>query len=1738
MDVFDLARSLVDQYEGFSRSFANIRAEDIKAQIDAEYDSKRFWPEPVLQINPEYKLGATVADLVDQGTLHPGCGEIFKDWTLRHHQQVAAEFGVNGDDLVVTTGTGSGKSLCFFIPIISAALRNRKAGPRKTRAIIVYPMNALANSQQEELAKYFAGKDESVKVSYARFTGQESQEDRRRIADDPPDILLTNFVMLELLLTRQDEIDQMVLKNCEGLSTLVLDELHTYRGRQGADVAMLVRRLRRRLAPGGLQCIGTSATMSSDERPEIAVAAVASKLFDCEIHPSHVITERLERRTNPKLHADSVRDKLASSMALPINEHASDAELTDHPVAIWIETVLGVEAGKTDGVPDGTWSRARPRSLTEASALLSTASGVAEVMCKDYLERFLLVLGRSEELRTGAGSDKAFLGVRLHQFVSGAGQVYMTVQPEGARKVVFDGQKFLPDEAGDKPLYQLRFCPNCGQEHLPVVRTSAGSVEKLMERDIDEMSDASSDDGSEAGFFMPARPDLEFTGQVTDYPETWQETAKSGAVRLKSQYSRFVHRHMRVDATGTVITEGGTDGWFQPGRFRFCPACGEATLSRGTDRSRLAGLTAEGRGSASTIIVSAILNWMSRPDSGVDRFNRKILGFIDNRQDAALQSGHFNDFVFVSLMRAATLMALQNAGEDGLEDDQIGRELQRCLGFDSKHLDLRVEWLSNPELQGAALSDAERALRDVLTHRFWVDQLKIWRITNPNLARLGLMTVEYKGLDDIAASDARFEMAHPILAGARPAVRKAAMTALLDHMRINLAIKTGSLDAANVQALRERSQGLLRAPWNLSEENSRQSAALFLKAPGKTIAARDEMLRVRSGPTSALGRTLRASKIWGQRLSVEEYDHVLKDLLKALENEIIERSDTFAGEINPNWAVYPSAFVFKLGAGAAPGSRGNAYFSELYQILATMLRDRDPALFGLEAREHTAQVEQTTREVREARFRFRKADRDRLANVPKFAAKLQELADTATFLPVMFCSPTMELGVDIADLDTVFLRNVPPTPANYAQRGGRAGRNGQAALIVTYCAAQSPHDQYYFKNQDGIVAGRVRAPTIELDNQDLVESHLQAIWLAETGAELSPKIANVVDLENDRGSLNSDILALVSTSESQRRAAVIAKSILHADFEERAQDLPWLGDIDAYAECVMRKAPTRFNAAFDRWRSLLDSAERQLKDAQAAFGRYAATDQERRMAKRLTAQAQEQIQLLLAGEDSQSSDYFTYRYLATEGFLPGYNFPRLPLTAFVNSSSRGSRSRAPIQRARFVGISEFGPRSLIYHEGRAHRVNRVIIRAGSQEASGELTTQAFVICAECGCSHALPKPDFCRNCGTTLADSSEIRDGFRIENVETMPTERITANDEDRQRQGFEIRTVFEWPVRDAGRLDVRRSQLVESGELFAELTFGPATLIRRFNVGLRRRAKEEGLGYPINPASGYWLAAADDEDADAVKDPSKVQPQTIVPFVEDRKNALLLRFHGDRLPIETAATLQHALLRGIEMTFQLEEGEVLGEPLPSRDERNALLIYESTEGGAGVLARLVSEAGALRKVIDAAIQICHFDLEHFEAHGRAANALKDKGDAQCVAGCYRCLLSYYNQTDHAVIDRRSPQFHDLLSRLSRVEFAAQAFTTPVDGESADGVGSDGFDAALKANGLPPVDEKPFSLDGQSIPYIWRQHKFAVISPEQEAAVGQGLSDRGITYLVAPSGTETSQNTLRGIANALKEALP
>lgn len=153
LDVFALRDSVVDEYKHFATSFTTIHAEDIREQVATIYGQERYWPEPLIQINPSYRRSTDVQALVQNGVLDPGCADIFRaneqPLSLYKHQEQAVALAAQGESFVVTTGTGSGKSLCFFIPIVREVLAERRTSPeRRTRAIVVYPMNALRDRRR------------------------------------------------------------------------------------------------------------------------------------------------------------------------------------------------------------------------------------------------------------------------------------------------------------------------------------------------------------------------------------------------------------------------------------------------------------------------------------------------------------------------------------------------------------------------------------------------------------------------------------------------------------------------------------------------------------------------------------------------------------------------------------------------------------------------------------------------------------------------------------------------------------------------------------------------------------------------------------------------------------------------------------------------------------------------------------------------------------------------------------------------------------------------------------------------------------------------------------------------------------------------------------------------------------------------------------------------------------------------------------------------------------------------------------------------------------------------------------------------------------------------------------------------------------------------------------------------------------------------------------------------------
>ncbi|MHB8088735.1 MAG: Zn-binding domain-containing protein, partial [Anaerolineaceae bacterium] len=381
-------------------------------------------------------------------------------------------------------------------------------------------------------------------------------------------------------------------------------------------------------------------------------------------------------------------------------------------------------------------------------------------------------------------------------------------------------------------------------------------------------------------------------------------------------------------------------------------------------------------------------------------------------------------------------------------------------------------------------------------------------------------------------------------------------------------------------------------------------------------------------------------------------------------------------------------------------------------------------------------------------------------------------------------------------------------------------------------------------------------------------------------------------------------------------------------------------------------------------------------------------------------------------ENIVQSDFYSYRYFASEGFLPGYSFPRLPLSAYIPARRIRSQDDEFLSRPRFLAISEFGPRSIIYHEGSRYIINKVNLPVS--DAGEGFATMRAKQCQVCGYLHPISKGDGldrCERCGSLLEAS--MNNLFRLQNVSTKRRDRISSDEEERMRQGYELRTAVRF-ADHGGVISARNAEILYEGKLIGKLTYGQSATLWRINLGWRRRANPQQFGFNLDIERGYWARKEDEQSTHETDDSMSPLIKRVVPFVEDHKNCLLFE-PSSGLELGQMASLQAALKNAIQVEYQLEDNELAAEPLPSGAERHSILFYESAEGGAGVLRRLVDDSSAFARVAAQALQVCHFDPQTGEDLRHAPNAKED-----CEAACYDCLMSYSNQMDHRHLDRQT----------------------------------------------------------------------------------------------------------------------
>ncbi|NJP07393.1 MAG: DEAD/DEAH box helicase, partial [Chloroflexaceae bacterium] len=328
-----------------------------------------------------------------------------------------------------------------------------------------------------------------------------------------------------------------------------------------------------------------------------------------------------------------------------------------------------------------------------------------------------------------------------------------------------------------------------------------------------------------------------------------------------------------------------------------------------------------------------------------------------------------------------------------------------------------------------------------------------------------------------------------------------------------------------------------------------------------------------------------------------------------------------------------------------------------------------------------------------------------------------------------------------------------------------------------------------------MVAGVVAAPQIELLNEDLIRAHIHAIWLSNTVLPLSDSMTKLLDTSQlDLPLFETVREQLTLTPEQYAHCLATCERVLATD-----QTARWLQENPDWLVKTLQHAPVAFDQACDRWRELFVAADRQLTEARAIIDRSYQRKMDQKQVKeaeRRQNEAYRQKSLLCnsGGSGQGDTDFYPYRYFASEGFLPGYNFPRLPVRSFLPSDhDRGEF----LSRPRFLALREFGPDNVIYHEGNKYKITRTLLPAGSSQKRFFRAQ----LCKVCGHLHKDQTYHLCENCQTPLQTehAETLIHLFEMSTVATQRVERITCEEEERRRQGFTVTTHYQFARDQSG---------------------------------------------------------------------------------------------------------------------------------------------------------------------------------------------------------------------------------------------------------------------------------------------------------------------------------------------------
>lgn len=1093
------------EYKSYLQSILTVQDNTLNERAKKSLDSGVFVKGPYLEATLPFHSGMSLKQLAEEGIASNEFGTIqedvhFERLLYAHQEKAFRKITCDERNVIVATGTGSGKTECYLYPIFDYLMKEKEKGSLDpgVRALLLFPMNALANDQVKKLrlllknypditfGRYTGetpdGNEEMIRKEYRTDTGEEPLPNemltRGRMQETPPHILLTNYAMLEYLLLRPADSELFDGVNAKSWKFIVIDEAHTYRGTNGTEIAFLLRRLKERIRKHNqtkLQCIATSATLG-DENAMDSITAFAENLFDEPFYKEDIVSaDRIYRKKNDMMKSFFPEDYEAlRKNAELLDDTQKGTYFYEHLIndsrIIDLQEIIQNKPAKAEEIADAVFTDIPEKTRR--------------------LQAFVSLVDLAVRAKEDADSN-ALLPARYHLFVKSLEGMFISLYPR--KEVYLDRKASIYNDAGKVAVFELVNCQYCKKEYLVGRITGEKKLELPLDNEPPEYFLMEQNDGVYGLDFDEDDTEEQSLSTIHNLEKMILCTV-CGKIHPADEHHGLC---CEVNDSGKYITVYRLKKDERKSGIDSCISCGAAkkNILKRFFTSNHAATFAVANSLYEAIppkdaVSQQLLSPMKIDDE--DFFNeifgeddlgdgmeiissekgRKLLIFSDNRQEAAYFAGYLSKKHSEIMWRRLILAELKKEKE-GI-----------CIGNLIDILRIKAE---KAELfENYNLTDIEK--KNIAAQYVLKEFMEMEKLTGLS----GRGFIEFypekilmkRGVQHLNAEETwnllRFVMETLKNSGA---VQYPDYLPYTDEFFLPRNFEIGFRRTGGNSHVK----GFIPS---VGRKNKR--SAFFSKIFGEQGPAQLETffeLLIKLGQKGYLvKKSLDGFRNEGEVYSINPNKWKVRYIN---ENEILYKCNK-CGKI-ATYHINHQCPEFKCDGTLEEVEAGQVqkipYYYDLY---------KDEKIIPMVAKEHTAQLSR------------------------KAAGDYQEKFEKGK-INVLSCSTTFEMGVDVGELEATFLRNVPPETANYIQRAGRAGRRTSSTAFAVTFARRNSHDINFFNKPEEIISGKIRAPYIEVENDKVAVRHVNSIVLAWFFSKRPEYFGKVEQMLGGNGLLQMDV---------------------------------------------------------------------------------------------------------------------------------------------------------------------------------------------------------------------------------------------------------------------------------------------------------------------------------------------------------------------------------------------------------------------------------------------------------------------------------------------------------------------------------------------------------------------------------------------------------------------------------------